>query len=61
MILVVLQAIEIFIALATRIALVWLVLLHAQCSRIRGRCFRIDDREGAISIVVQGLRVVAML
>lgn len=48
----VLEPIQVLVPLATHITLIWLLLLHAKRTRVRGRSFRVDNRERAISVVM---------
>lgn len=57
----VLEAVEILVALPARIAAVWLVLFHAQSTRIGVQSFGINDRKGAIVVVFESLGIVAVL
>lgn len=58
---VVLEPIEVLVALPTVLAAIWLFLLHAQSTGIRRRCFGIDNRECAVGVVVKGLVSMAVL
>jgi hypothetical protein len=57
----VLEPIQVFVALSTRIAPVRLLLLHTERTRIWRCRLRINNGEGPISIVMKLLVVVAML
>jgi hypothetical protein len=58
---VVLEAVQVLVPLAANFAAIWFLLLHAKGTRVRSRCFWVNDRECAISIIMQLLVIVAML
>lgn len=58
--LVVLQSIEILVSLVAYITFVWLLLFHSYCARISCVCIGIEDRESAITILLESLVLVAM-
>ena len=58
---VVLEAIEVLVALATRFALVWLVFFHAERAGVRRMRVRIHDRVGAVGVLLKLLGLVAVL
>lgn len=60
-VLVVLETVEVLVALAARVAAVGFVLFHAQGARVRGESFGIDDGEGAVFVGGELLCVVAVL
>ena len=60
-VLVVLEAIEVLVAFPAGVAAVWFVLFHAQSTGIGVQGFGINDREGAIVVVLEGLGIVAVL
>ena len=57
----VLQTVKVLVTLTTDFAAVRLLLLHAEGTRIRGRRFRVNNREGTVGVVMQLLIVVAVL
>jgi len=59
--LVVLEPVEILVPLLTDIALVRLLFLHALGSRVGCLSVRIDNREGAIPVLMQSLTIVTVL
>ena len=59
--LVILEAVEVLVPLLTDIALVWLLLFHTLGPGIWCLRVRIDDRECAITVLVQSLIIVAVL
>lgn len=61
MVFVVLESVEILVALATCVASVRFVLLHPQGSWVNMMSIRVDDGERAIVIGVQLLRIMTML
>lgn len=54
------QSVQVLIALATNIALVWLLLLHTKSARIWRRSLWVDDRESSITVLVQLLSLMTM-
>lgn len=60
-VLMVFEAVEVLVAFPARVATVRLVLLHAQGTGIGVQSFGIDDGEGAVFVVFEGLGVVAVL
>jgi hypothetical protein len=58
---VVFEAVEILVALAAGFAAVGLVLFHTEGAGVWVKGFGIDDREGAVLVCMEFLRVVAML
>ena len=55
------ETVEILVALAAHFAAVRLLFLHSQSAGIRRRGLGVDDRKGAVGIVVQLLVVVTVL
>ena len=58
---VILEAVEILVSLLAYLALVWLFLFHAHDSRIWCLGIGVDNRVGAIPIVMKTLVVVSVL
>ena len=59
--LVVFETVQVLVALATNLATIWLLLLHAQRPGVRCGCLRVDDGKRAICVIMQLLIVVTML
>ena len=55
------QTVEVLIPLVAVLALMRLLLLHSSLTRVRSRRLRVDDREGAVPILMQLLVLVAVL
>lgn len=55
------EAVEILVAFPAGIAAVWLVLLHAQSTRIWVQSFGINDGKRAIAVVLESLGIMAVL
>lgn len=60
-VLVVFEAVEVLVAFPARVAAVWFMLFHAQGTGIGVQGLGINNREGAIVIVFEGLSIVAVL
>jgi hypothetical protein len=58
---VVFEAVQVLVPLAADLAAIRFLLLHAEGTRVRSRCFWVNDGECTISIIMQLLIVVAML
>ena len=58
---VVLETIQVLVALAANLATVRLLLLHADGAGIWNGCRRVDDGEGTIGILLELLILVAVL
>jgi hypothetical protein len=61
MCLVVLEAIQVLVSLLAHVALVWLFLLHSLCPRIWSLSVGVNNRECAVTVLMQSLVVVTML
>lgn len=61
MLAVVLQTIEVLVALETRIAAVWLLLFHADGAGVWDRCGGVDNGEGAVRVLLELLVLVTVL
>jgi hypothetical protein len=46
------ETVEVLVPLAADITLERLLLLHAECTWVRGRCLWVDDGEGTITVLV---------
>ena len=55
------QTVKVLIPLVAVLALMRLLLLHSSLTRVRSRRLRVDDREGAVPILMQLLVLVAVL
>jgi hypothetical protein len=58
---VVLEAVQVLVALSAVLAAVGLLLLHTQCTGIGGRSLGVNDGEGSVGVVVELLVGVTML
>lgn len=54
------QAVQILVTLATNVALIWLLLLHAECAGIGRRCLGIHNGESPIAILMELLSLMSM-
>ena len=54
------ESVQVLVPLVAEVALEGLLLLHAQAAGIRRQRLGIDDGEGAVVVLVQRLRVVAV-
>lgn len=54
------ESVQVLVPLTADLALVRLLLLHAECARVWRRCLRVDDGEGAVAVLVQLLRLVTV-
>ena len=58
---VVLETVQVLVSLAADLAAVGLLFLHADCAGVRDRSRRVDDREGAVRILLELLVLMTML
>lgn len=54
------ESVQVLVPLTADLALVRLLLLHAECARVWRRCLRVDDGEGAVAVLMQLLRLVTV-
>lgn len=58
---VVLEAVQVLVALPAHLAAIWLLFLHADGARVGDRRRRVDDRESAVGVLLQLLILVTVL
>ena len=57
----ILQSVEVLVALAARLALVGLIFLHAERAGVGGAGRRVNDRVGAVDVFLELLRLMTIL
>ena len=46
------ESVQVLVSLTADLALVWLLLLHAERAWVWRRCLRIDDRKGTVTVLM---------
>lgn len=54
------KTVEVLVSLVANIAFVWLLFLHANCAGVGLIVLGVEDREGAVAILLQALILMAV-